>query len=97
MVLIGAVTRWAQAGSGALQSQTAGPFGVTMDTRQRGGYVLRPPEITHLQDICKDGSKSSAFSVDTVSCGGYHSPICSVYFGGECSCGVVIAGQPIYE
>ena len=97
LVLIGAVTRWAQAGSGAFQSQTAGPFGVTMDTRQRGGFNLWPSEITQLQDICKDGSKSSAFSVDTVSCGGLHSPICSVYFGGDCSCGAVIAGQPIYE
>lgn len=97
LVLIGAVIRWSQAGSGALQSQTAGPFGVTLDTRQRGGFNLWPSEISQLQDICRNGSDSQAFSVDTVSSAGQHSPICSVYFGGDCSCGAVLAGQPIYE
>jgi hypothetical protein len=98
LILIGAVIRWHQAGAGALQSQTAGPFGVTFDTRQRGGFNLWPSEITQLQDICKNGSESKAFAIDTVPCGGAHSSICSVYFGGtECSCGYVIAGQPIYE
>lgn len=98
LILVGAVTRWAQAGSGAYQSQTAGPFGVTVDTRQRSGFNLWPSEITQLQDICKNGADSAkAFSVDTVGCGTIHSPICSIYFGGSCSCGAVIAGQPIYE
>lgn len=97
LVLIGAVTRWSQAGSGAFQSQTAGPFGVTLDTRQRTGFNLWPSEISQLQDICKNGSESRAYSVDTVSCGYYHSPICSLYFGGVCSCGASLAGQPIYE
>lgn len=97
LILIGAVIRWSQAGSGALQSQTAGPFGITFDTRQRGGFNLWPSEITQLQDICKNGSESKAYSVDTVSCGDYHSPICSLYFGGACSCGASLAGQPIYE
>lgn len=97
LILIGAVIRWSQAGSGAVQSQTAGPFGVTFDNRQRGGFNLWPSEITQLQDICKNGSESKAYSVDTVSCGNYHSPICSIYFGGDCSCGVSIAGQQIYE
>lgn len=97
LVLIGAVIRWSQAGSGAFKSQTAGPFGVTMDTRQRVGFNLWPSEITQLQDICKSGADSSAFAIDTVSSAGAHSPICSIYFGGECSCGAVIAGQPIYE
>lgn len=98
LILVGAVTRWSQAGSGAYQSQTAGPFGFTLDTRQRGGFNLWPSEISQLQDICKNGAESSkAFSVDTFGCGSVHSPICSVYFGGECSCGAVIAGQPIYE
>ena len=98
LILIGAVTRWAQAGSGALQSQTAGPFAVTFDTRQRGGFNLWPSEITQLQDICKNGSESKAFAVDTVGSGGCHSPICSLYFGGSsCSCGADIAGRPIYD
>ena len=91
LILIGAIMRWQQAGTGAYQQQTAGPFGVTMDTRQRGGFNLWPSEITQLQDICKDGSKSSAFSVDTVACGGFHSQSCSVYFNGPCSCGADLA------
>lgn len=97
LVLIGAVTRWAQAGAGAFQAQTVGAFGVTVDTRQRGGYNLWPSEITQLEDICKNGAESSAYSFDTVPCGAYHSPICSIYFGGACSCGASIAWQPIYE
>lgn len=96
LVLIGAVTRWSQTGSGAFQSKTVGPFGVTVDTRQRGGFNLWPSEITQLQEICKNSS-AKAFSIDTVPCDGYHSPICSVYFGGACSCGAVLSGQPIYE
>jgi len=98
LILIGAVARWSQAGAGALQSQTAGPFGVTLDTRQRVGFNLWPSEITQLQDICKNVTESKAYSVDTVPSVTCHSPICSVYFGGgSCSCGADIAGQPIYE
>jgi hypothetical protein len=97
LILIGAVIRWSQAGSGAFQAQIAGPFQATFDTRQRGGFNLWPSEITQLQDICKNGTESKAYSVDTVSCGSYHSPICSLYFGGVCSCGADLAGQPIYE
>lgn len=97
LILIGAVLRWSEAGSGALQSQTAGPFGQTIDTRQRGGFRLWPSEIADLQDICNKAAESRAFAVDTVPSCGYHSPICSVYFGGGCSCGADIAWQPIYE
>lgn len=66
LVLVGAVSRWAEAGTGAFSQQTTGPFGVTTDTRQRGGYRLWPSEIEQLQDIC-GGSVSGAFSVDTVA------------------------------
>lgn len=97
LILIGAVIRWSQAGAGALQSQTAGPFAVTLDTRQRGGFNLWPSEISQLQDICKNGAESQAYSIDTVTCNQAHSPICSVYFGGTCSCGASLAGLPIYE
>lgn len=96
LVLIGAVIRWSQAGSGAFQSKTVGPMSVTVDTRQPGGFNLWPSEISQLQDICKGGA-AKAFSIDTVSCGGYHLPSCSIYFGGACSCGVDLAGEPIYE
>lgn len=65
LVLIGAVKRWAETSSGALQAQQAGPFGMTVDTRQRTGYNLWPSEIEALQDICADGGSSKAFAIDT--------------------------------
>ncbi|WP_298442830.1 hypothetical protein [Gordonia sp. (in: high G+C Gram-positive bacteria)] len=65
LVLIGAIMRWSQAGAGALQSQGAGPYTSTFDTRQRTGHNLWPSEITQLQDICKV-SGPCAFAVDTV-------------------------------
>ena len=99
LILIGAVKRWVEAGSGALQSQTAGPFGVTVDTRQRGGFNLWPSEIEQLQAICKDINAGKAYAIDTApSLGGLHMPWCALNFGATyCSCGVDIAGEPIYE
>lgn len=41
---------------------------------------------------------SGAFSIDAVSFGTAHLPWCSINFGATyCSCGVDIAGQPIFE
>lgn len=100
LVLIGAVKRWAEAGAGALQSQQAGPYGVTVDTRQRTGYNLWPSEITDLQAICKAGGATGrlAFSMDTAPACSDHLPWCSLMMGAAyCSCGVDIAGYPIYE
>lgn len=66
LVLLGAVKRWAEAGAGSFQSQTAGPFGVTVDTRQRSGFNLWPSEINRLQDVCSAGdSDGDAYAVDT--------------------------------
>lgn len=102
LVLIGAVKRWADAGSGALSQQTAGPFGQVLDTRQRTGYNLWPSEIEGLQEICSNGPASrEAFSLDTVPTSGLagHAPYCDLYFGGlDCSCGYSLTGvAPIYE
>lgn len=98
LILIGAIGRWAQAGSGAVATQAAGPFSMTVDSRQPGGYRLWPSEIEDLQAICK-GDPHKAFSVDTAPSGaGVHLPWCSINFGTTwCSCGVDIAGEPIYE
>lgn len=99
LILIGAVKRWAEASSGAFQSQQAGPFGVTVDTRQRTGFNLWPSEIEALQDLCATAATSGAFSLDTAPplCG-LHLPWCSLNMGAlYCSCGVDIAGEPIYE
>ena len=98
LILVGAVKRWADTGSGALASQSAGPFGMTVDTRQRTGFNLWPSEITGLQDICKIGGSSGAFSIDTLGPSSLHAPWCSLAFGAlYCSCGVDIAGYPIFE
>ena len=99
LILLGAIKRWAEAGSGALQSQTAGPFSAVQDTRQRTGYNLWPSEITDLQAICSAGPVGrQAFSIDTAPAYSAHLPWCSLSMGATyCSCGVDIAGVPIYE
>ena len=97
LVLIGAIKRWADAGPGALQAQTAGPFGMTVDTRQRTGYHFWPSEIERLQDICKaigEGGRG-AFSITPNPTGVVHAPYCDLYFGGAvCSCGASIGMYP---
>jgi hypothetical protein len=102
LVLIGAVKRWADAGSGALASQTAGPFGQTIDTRQRTGYNLWPSEITDLQGICSSISGTpgrQAFSVDVGGAyGTVHAESCALAFGATyCDCGADLAGFPLFE
>lgn len=97
LILIGAVKRWAEAGSGAVQQQTAGPFSQTVDTRQRPGFNLWPSEIEQLQAICAT-EKAGAFSIDTAPASSIHLDWCSLSLGATyCSCGVDIAGSPIYE
>lgn len=53
-ILRGAVLRWNEAGTGALQSQQAGPFGATLDTRHERRGMFWPSEITALQSLCVD-------------------------------------------
>lgn len=97
-VLRGAILRWHEAGTGALQSQQAGPFGQTLDTRQVRKGMFWPNEIESLQDICKgDTTASGVFAIDTVPTSGNHAEGCSVWFGGACSCGAVLSGGlPLY-
>jgi hypothetical protein len=97
LILIGTVKRWAEAGSGALQQQTAGPFSQTLDTRQRPGFNMWPSEIEQLQAICAT-EKAGAFSIDTAPESSIHLAWCADSLGAEyCSCGADIAGYPIYE
>ena len=101
LILLGAIKRWVEAGSGALQSQTAGPFSAVQDTRQRTGFNLWPSEIQQLQDICASGVKAKAFSVDAAPAwSGPHMPWCSLAFGAlYCSCGADLTNYeyPLYE
>jgi len=100
LVLIGMVKRWTETGAGALQQQTAGPFGMTVDTRQRTGYNPWPSEIEALQEICADGTTTSsgAFSITPTGSTVTHMPWCAINMGATyCSCGADLAGYPLYE
>ena len=69
-VIRGAILRWNEAGTGALQSQTAGPYGVQVDTRQQRRGMFWPSEITDLARLCTDGASGGrAFEVDTAPAG----------------------------
>lgn len=95
LILVGAVQRWAEAGSGAVAQASAGPFQLSTDTRQRTGFNLWPSEIEVLQDLCSK-DVGGAFGVDTVPGGGrvFHDEVCSVVFGASyCSCGAVLTGD----
>lgn len=101
-VLRGAVLRWHEAGSGVVQQQTAGPFGQTVDTRMERRSMFWPSEIAQLRDLCSQfvgrtkGQK--AFSITPTGSGSAHVPWCSLSLGAAyCSCGVDIAGVPIFE
>lgn len=101
-ILRGAIIRWHEAGSGALASTTAGPFGQTVDTRQPRKGMFWPSEIEQLQGLCSSGGDSSdAFTIDTVGGLGVvqHADICALRFGAlYCSCGAVLTGLfPLYE
>lgn len=102
LVLVGAVKRWAETGAGALQAQTAGPYGMTVDTRQRTGFNLWPSEIEALQDICTSGTDTSsgAFSITPSQSTTSHMPWCAIMLGADyCSCGADLTNYeyPLYE
>lgn len=95
LILVGAVQRWAEAGSGAVAQASAGPFQLSTDTRQRTGFNLWPSEIEVLQDLCSKDA-GGAFGVDTAPTSGrvFHDEACSVVFGASyCSCGAVLTGD----
>lgn len=98
-IIRGAILRWNDAGSGAVTQQGAGPFQQTVDTRQTRRSMFWPSEITDLQQLCSETQEAKAFSVDTApSLVGVHAPWCSLMFNATyCSCGVDIAGVPLYE
>lgn len=90
-ILRAAILRWFDSGSGAVASQTAGPFGQTLDTRVSRKSMFWPSEIEQLQGLCQTGETGKAFAVDTVSIVAYHLPWCSINFGAlYCSCGADI-------
>jgi len=98
-ILRGAILRWQDAGTGALSSQTAGPFGVSLDTRQQRRSLFLPSEIEQLQKLCQ-GASAGAYAVDTVGTSTVrHADICALRFGATyCSCGALLTGgEPLWE
>lgn len=98
-ILRSAILRWFDSGSGAIQSQTAGPFGQVLDTRVQRKAMFWPSEIEQLQGLCQSSESGKAFAVDTVGTTTYHLPWCSLSMGAlYCSCGSVLTGgAPLYE
>jgi hypothetical protein len=98
-ILRAALLRWNEAGTGAFQAQTTGPFGVTMDTRQHRRNMFWPSEIESLQSICQT-DVAGAFTISTVGTTTNHADICAVNFGAiYCSCGADLTNYeyPLYE
>lgn len=99
-ILRGAVLRWNDTGSGAVQSQTAGPFGQTITPAPRKS-TFWPSEIQDLQALCKaTPGDVGIFAVDTVATTGAHSVLCALNFGAlYCSCGADLTANqyPLYE
>lgn len=96
-ILRGAILRWNDYGAGVITTTQVGPFGQTVTPGTRKA-MFWPSEIEQLQGLCASGDNSKAFAVDTVSGCSTHLPWCSLMFGATyCSCGVDIAGFPIYE
>ena len=99
-ILRGAILRWHEAGSGALQSEGIGPYNYTTDNRQTRKGMFWPSEITELQALCSTSGPSGAFTVDTVGVEMVqHAEICALRFGAlYCSCGAVLTmNLPLYE
>ena len=89
-VLRGAILRWNEAGTGAVASQSVGPFSESFDNRQPRKGLFWPSEIAQLQSICTTGA-STAFTIDTAPLGVLmHADYCLSYFGASpCTCGLV--------
>lgn len=100
-VMRDAVLRWVDSRSGAVTSVAAGPFAQAVDTTVRRSGHLQPSEIARLQEICRQHStarRRQAFTLARLGDSGpRHTLICSVNFGGECSCGAVLSGgEPLW-
>ncbi len=91
-----AILRWNDAGTGAITQQTAGIFGMTVDTRATRYGGLTDSEIDRLRRVVAPTS-TGAFNLDMSPAATVHAPWCDLAFGAlYCSCGADIAGIPMY-
>ncbi|OBK44839.1 hypothetical protein A5656_05435 [Mycobacterium gordonae] len=63
-IVRGAILRWHEAGSGAVQTQTTMSYGQTIDTRQPRKAMFFPSEIDQLKKLCRSDDEGGAFSLD---------------------------------
>lgn len=104
-IIRGAILRWNAADTGAVTSQTAGPFSVAIDSSVRRNGMYTPQEIEQLQALCSDPNAQngvgSAWGYDTVPAAGQqHAEICCKTFNEpHCSCGANLtkSGRPLWD
>lgn len=100
-VLRQALMRWKEVGSGAVTQQQVGPFGQSVDTSSVRRGMFWPSELDQLRAICNGTGGATSGTATTVSSTyalSLHLPWCSLNLGAlYCSCGVDIAGEPIFE
>lgn len=99
-IIRAAVLRWHDLGSGAVKTQTVGPFGQTVDgTSVRKGMFLLS-EVEELKGLCGSASTGKAFQITTAAGSGpVHADVCSLNLGAAyCSCGADLTqAWPLYE
>jgi hypothetical protein len=99
-IVRGAILRWIEAGNGAAVSQQASIYAQTVDTRQPRRSMFLKTEISDLKALCRtEDDDTGAFSFDMIPPTTIeHADICSIHFGGDCSCGAILTqGLPLYE
>ena len=104
-IIRGALLRWNAADTGAVTSQTAGPFSVSIDSSVRRNGMYTPSEIEQLQALCKANSgdtSGGAWGYDTIPTGvvQQHAEICCKTFNEpHCSCGANLtrSGRPLWD
>lgn len=76
-------------------SKTVGDVSESKSYRSGKGRVTI---LDEWWDLLAPDKRQSAFVVDVLGTSTLHLPWCDLYFGADtCSCGVSIAGYPIYE
>jgi hypothetical protein len=106
-IIRGAILRWNAADTGAVTSQTAGPFSVQVDSSVRRNGMYTEQEIEQLQAMCSDpnagtNGTGTAWGYDTIPTGTVqqHAEICCTTFNEpHCSCGANLtkSGRPLWD
>jgi hypothetical protein len=105
-IIRGAILRWNAADTGAVTSQTAGPFSVAIDSSVRRNGMYTEQEIEQLKALCADPNAQqgvgAAWGYDTVPSTGQqqHAEVCCKTFNEpHCSCGANLTkdGRPLWD